>query len=192
MLRKKKMSILPVTVLGDTILRKKSEKIEEVDGELIQLIKDMFETMRNASGVGLAANQVAVNKSLFVVDLSPVKGYESYKPMIFINPKIVAFSRDKNIIEEGCLSLPSLRVDVERPERVKIEFQDLDLKKQSIEADEFLARVIQHEYDHTKGVLFIDKISEDQLAEIKDELKLIKNRKTEVDYPITRKKVKIK
>lgn len=186
------MSLLPVTVYGDKILRKKSEKIHEVDADFVNLIKDMFETMRNASGIGLAANQVNVDKSLFIVDLSPVKGYEKFKPMIFINPKIVSYSKDNNIIEEGCLSLPNLRIEVERPERIKIQYQDIDLKKQTLEADDFLARVIQHEYDHTQGVLFIDKITEDELEEVKEELKLIKDRKAEVDYPITQKKIKIK
>lgn len=181
------MSLVPITIFGDKILREKSKKVTKVDNELLKLIKNMYESMRNASGVGLAANQIGSDKSIFVVDLSPIEGYEKLKPLTFINPKIVYKSDETIYFEEGCLSIPTLRAEVERPEFIKIVYQDIDLKEKEIEADDFLARVIQHEYDHLRGILFTDRLDEEDKAKVKAELKLIKNRKVKVDYPITSK-----
>ncbi|MFO7446389.1 MAG: peptide deformylase [Ignavibacteriaceae bacterium] len=181
------MAILPVTVYGDKILRKKTSPVEEVDMKTIELIKNMFDTMRNASGVGLAANQVGVDEAIFVVDISVVDGYEHIKPMVFINPEIVETSEETVDIEEGCLSIPDIRHEINRPEKVKIKYYDVDMKEQIIEADELLARVIQHEYDHLQGVLFIDKLSEAALKKIKNDLAKIKSRRVDTDYPISEK-----
>src|SRR5690606_10195278 len=114
------MAILPITVYGDKILRKKTELVKEVDMQVIELIKNMFETMRNANGIGLAANQIGADKSIFVIDISGVEGSENIKPMVFINPEILERSEETIPIEEGCLSLPDLRYDVVRPKRVKV------------------------------------------------------------------------
>jgi len=187
---KKKMNILPITVYGDKILRKKAVKVNNADNEVLMLVKDLFETMRNANGVGIAANQVGSNKSIFVIDISMVEGYEKIKPIAFINPKIVYRSSETVIMEEGCLSIPLLKADVERPEFIKIVYNDTNLKEQTLEADDFLARVIQHEYDHLKGILFTDKVDDVVKKQIKEELIRIKNRNIDIDYPITKLKAK--
>ena len=179
------MALLPITIYGDKILRKKVDEVKEVDLKTIELIKNMFDTMKNASGIGLAANQVGVNKSIFVIDISPVEGYESHKPMALINPEIVYFSPEKVVIEEGCLSIPDIRGDVERPETIKIKFQDTDLAVHEIEANDLLSRVMQHEFDHLQGVLFIDKLDDKTRKSLNDELIKIKKRAIDVDYPIT-------
>lgn len=179
------MAILPITVYGDKILRQKTQPVNSVSDELIVKIKNMLDTMHNAKGVGLAANQVGFNQSLFVVDLKGVEGYEKFKPMIFINPEIVLQSDEKVVIEEGCLSLPNLRADVERAKNIKIRYLNTDEQLMELEADDFLARVILHEYDHLIGKLIPDRVNEDIKSQLQDELKLIKSRKVEIDYPIT-------
>ncbi len=179
------MAIMPITVCGDTILRKKGKKVSESNNKLVKLITDMFETMRSANGIGLAANQVGSNKSIFIVDISPVEGYEDTKPIVFINPNIVERSIETSSIEEGCLSLPDLRAEVIRPKRITIDYEDTDLKKQSLEADDLLARVIQHEYDHLQGILFTDLVDEETKKMFKKPLNKIKKRKIDVDYPIS-------
>ncbi len=179
------MAILPVTMYGDKILRKQAGRVDEIDNETIELITNMFDTMRNASGIGLAANQVGADKSIFIIDVANVEGYEDTKPIVFINPKIVEYSEDKSVFEEGCLSIPDIRADVERPEKIKIIYQDTDMKQQELEADELLARVIQHEYDHLRGVLFTDLVDEETKKKLKKPLQKIKRRKIDVEYPIS-------
>lgn len=179
------MSIVPITVCGDKILRKKTANVTEIDDKIIGIISDMFETMRNANGIGLAANQIGVNKQIFVVDISPVEGYEKYKPIAMINPKIVAKSEETVSIEEGCLSIPDLRSEIIRPKAINISYLDVNMKEQTIEADELLARVVQHEFDHLQGVLFIDYLDEEMQKRYKKHLNKIKKRKLEVDYPIS-------
>ncbi len=155
------MSIVPITMCGDKILRKKAAKVNEIDINTVGTIADMFETMRNANGIGLAANQIGLNKQIFVVDISPVEGYEKYKPIAMINPKIISKSDETNSIEEGCLSIPELREEVIRPKGIFVSFFDVNMKEHTIEADELFARVIQHEYDHLRGVLFIDYFNDE-------------------------------
>lgn len=145
----------------------------------------MFETMKNASGIGLAANQVGANKQIFIVDLSAIEGYEQSKPIVFINPKIETFSEEKIVMEEGCLSIPDVRAEVERPKNVVIKYLDTNMQEQELEADELLARVIQHEFDHLQGVLFIDRITDEVKKKLKKNLNKIKQRKIEFDYPVT-------
>jgi peptide deformylase len=179
------MSIVPITMCGDKILRKKTSKVTEIDDKTIGIIADMFETMRNANGVGLAANQIGLNKQIFVVDISPVEGYENYKPVAMINPRIISKSDETSSIEEGCLSIPELRAEVIRPEGINISFFDVNMKEHIVEADELFARVIQHEYDHIKGVLFIDYFDDEMKKRYKKHLEKIKKRKLDIDYPIS-------
>ena len=183
----KSMSVLPISAYGDKILRKKAVKVTAVNTDLIKLIKDMFDTMNKANGIGLAATQVGSDKSVFVIDISAIEGHEESRPMAFINPKITYRSKELKVIEEGCLSIPGLRFEVERPESVKITFQDVNMEVNTIEASDILARVIQHEYDHLQGVLFIDRLNEGERKELKKELDMIKKRQIDVDYPITEK-----
>ncbi len=131
------MAILPITVCGDKILRKKVARVSTINNEIIRLITDMFETMHNANGIGLAANQVGLNKQIFVVDISMVEGYEDSKPIALINPKIIAKSEELSVYEEGCLSIPDQHEEVKRPKKITIEFYDTDFNKHTIEADDY-------------------------------------------------------
>jgi peptide deformylase len=179
------MSIVPITMCGDKILRKKAAKVSEVDDKIVGIIADMFETMRNASGIGLAANQIGLNKQIFVVDISPVEDYEKYKPLAMINPKIISKSEEIISIEEGCLSIPELRAEVIRPKSVFVSFFDVNMKEHTIEADELFARVIQHEYDHLQGILFIDYFNDEVKKRYKKHLEKIRKRKLDIEYPIS-------
>ena len=128
-----------------------------VDRPLRALIEDMFETMYAAPGIGLAAIQIGVPKRVVTLDLA--KKDEAKQPRIFINPEVVWASEEKATYEEGCLSIPEYYEEVERPKAVKVKFLDADLKRQEIEAEGLLGTCLQHEIDHTNGVLFIDHIS---------------------------------
>ncbi|HEX2985062.1 MAG TPA: peptide deformylase [Ignavibacteriales bacterium] len=180
------MAIIPINIYGDPILRKKTKPVTHIDDKFIADIKSMFQTMRKASGVGLAGNQVGMEKSLFVIDVSPVEGYEHIKPIVMINPKIKLYSDEKEIKEEGCLSLPYLGADVERSLLIQVSFFDTDMKEHSIEAHGHFARVIQHEYDHLQGKFFTDRVDEDVKKLIKKDLERFKKGDFDADYPTTR------
>ena len=181
------MSIIPITVYGDKILRHKAQPVKQVTGELIVKIKNMFDSMRNANGIGLAANQIGYKESMFVIDLDGVEGYNKFRPIVMINPEIVLQSDELIIMEEGCLSLPTLKADVERPEKIKIKFIDTDEKEQEVEADDLYARVILHEYDHLLGKMIPDRVSADIKKKLQEHLNKIMNREVEIDYEITEK-----
>jgi peptide deformylase len=180
------VAILPITMFGDKILRKKVNKVKVVDNEIIELVTNMFDTMRNANGIGLAANQVGADRSVFVVDISMVEEYQDSKPLVFINPVITKRSEEKIVFEEGCLSIPDVRGDVERPEAISITYQDFDFKEQTLDANNLLARVIQHEYDHLMGILFTDLVDDDLKKRIKKPLHRIRKRKIDIAYPISK------
>ena len=180
------MAIIPITMFGDKILRKKVNKVKVVDKEIIELNTNMFDTMRNANGIGLAANQVGADRSIFIVDISNLEEYEETKPLVFINPRIVKRSEEQTVFEEGCLSIPDIRGDVERPEAITIEYLDADFKEQSIDADNLLARVIQHEYDHLLGILFTDLVDDEMKKRFKKPLHRIRKRKIDIAYPISK------
>ena len=180
------MPLLPITLYGDKILRKKVDRIKEVDNDTIELIANMFDTMRNAYGIGLAANQVGVNKSIFIVDITEVEGYENTKPMVLINPKIIKYSDETSLFEEGCLSIPDIRAEVQRPESITISYQDTDLNEQILEVDNLMARVMQHEYDHLRGILFTDLIDPELQKQFKKPLNKIKKRKVDINYPVSK------
>ncbi len=177
------MASLPVTMCGDKILRKKVAKVTKVDNENIKLIKNMFDTMRNAHGIGLAANQVGADRAIIIVDISLVD--EEVKPIVLINPEITKYSDEKSVLEEGCLSIPDIREEVVRPKSITIKYQDTDLKEHTMEVDSLLARVIQHEYDHLQGILFTDLVDDEAKKRLKKPLSKIKKRKIEVEYPIS-------
>lgn len=145
------MAVLAVKTYGETVLREKSKPIEKITPEIVNLVKDMTETMYTASGVGLAAPQVGVAKRIIIID-DEEKGV-----IALINPEIIE-KEGEMIGEEGCLSLPELYAQVKRFARIKVEGLDLNGEKITIEAEDLLARVIQHEIDHLNGILFIDKI----------------------------------
>jgi peptide deformylase len=151
------MALRPIIVLPDPRLRVVSEPVGKVDGEIRKLVDDMFETMYDAPGIGLAAIQVGVPKRVVTADLA--KKDEPRNPQVFINPEIVSRSEELSVYEEGCLSIPEIHEDVERPTRVRVRYMDLAGKAQEVEADGLLATCLQHEIDHINGVLFIDHIS---------------------------------
>jgi peptide deformylase len=151
------MALREIIILPDKRLRLVSEPVQAVDAELRALVDDMFETMYKAPGVGLAAIQLGVAKRIVTVDTA--KKDEPKAPQVFLNPEIVWSSEEKGTYEEGCLSIPEYYEEVERPAQVKVRYTDVDGKTQEIEANGLLATVLQHEIDHTNGVLFIDHIS---------------------------------
>lgn len=152
------MSVRSLVILPDPLLRKVSEPVRTVDKTVRTLVDDMFETMYDAPGIGLAAVQVGRPIRLFTLDVGKKTG-EERNPMVFVNPEIVWRSEDISTHEEGCLSIPDYYTDVERPARVRVKYQGIDGKAHELEADGILATCIQHEFDHLNGVLFIDHIS---------------------------------
>lgn len=151
------MTIKPLIILPDPILRQVSKPIETVDGEVKALADDMLETMYDAPGIGLAAIQIGVARRMLVLDVS--KEGEDKKPLVFINPEVVSASDARSVYEEGCLSIPDYYAEVERPAAITVKHLDRDGKEQLTEADGLLATCLQHEIDHLNGVLFIDHIS---------------------------------
>ena len=151
------MSIKPLIILPDPVLRQVSKPVDKIDSSIKKLAADMFETMYEAPGIGLAAIQVGVPLRMLVIDLA--KQDEPKQPQIFINPEVVESSDERSTYEEGCLSIPEYYADVERPASVRVKFVDGNGKQQEIEADGLFATCLQHEIDHLNGVLFIDYIS---------------------------------
>lgn len=151
------MTIKPLIILPDPLLRQVSQPVERVDSELNQLVDDMLETMYEAPGIGLAAIQVGVPRRLLVIDLA--KEGEEPAPLVFINPKIIRSSDERSTYEEGCLSIPDYYAEVERPAAITVTSLDRTGKEVTTEADGLLATCLQHEIDHLDGVLFIDHIS---------------------------------
>jgi peptide deformylase len=151
------MAARDIIIIPDKRLRSVSKPVAGIDNEIRTLVADMFEAMYKAPGIGLAAIQIAVPARVVVMDVS--KREENSEPRVFINPEIVWKSEEISTYEEGCLSIPDIHEDVERPVRVKVKYLDLDGKPQEADADGLFARCIQHEVDHLNGVLFIDHIS---------------------------------
>ncbi len=151
------MTIKPLIILPDPILRQVSSTIETIDSEVKKLADDMLETMYDAPGIGLAAIQIGVARRMLVLDVS--KDGEDKQPLVFINPEIVAATDARSVYEEGCLSIPDYYAEVERPAGITVKHLDRDGKEQLTEADGLLATCLQHEIDHLNGVLFIDHIS---------------------------------
>src|SRR6201989_3302290 len=151
------MTIRPILTAPDPRLQAVSTDVEKVDAEIRKLVDDMAESMYAADGIGLARVQIGVPKRVIVIDLDQKEGKKN--PRAFINPKITWASEETAVFEEGCLSVPEIWDDVERPARIRCEYLDLDGKKQVLEADGLLATCLQHEMDHLDGVLFIDHLS---------------------------------
>ena len=158
------MAIRPLVILPDTQLRLVSKPVEAVTPEIATLVADMFETMYDAPGIGLAAIQIGVPLRVVTIDLSKPEAKEGEepeprKPQVFINPEVTWSSDTFSAYEEGCLSIPEYYEEVERPAEVKVRYLDLDGKTHEIAADGLLATCLQHEIDHLDGVLFIDHLS---------------------------------
>jgi peptide deformylase len=149
------MSVRELRYMGDPVLREKAAPVQELTGEIRQLIEDMFDTMYAEEGVGLAAPQVGVPLRVIVVDPRE----PDILPFALLNPEVVDASEETDRAEEGCLSIPGLREVVERPSAVTIEGINRDGERVVIEADGLLARILQHEVDHVDGILFVDRVS---------------------------------
>lgn len=176
--------ILPVYAYGTDILRAKTQEIESSLEGLAELIDNMWETMYHAEGVGLAAPQIGQNIRLFIVDTEQISkdDQKSGIKKVFINPTVIEETGEDYSYEEGCLSIPHIRADVTRPERVKIKYLDTDFKEYTEIFDGFDARVIQHEYDHIEGILFVDRLKPLKKKLLKKKLSLIKAGKVNADY----------
>jgi peptide deformylase len=180
--------ILPIVAYGDPVLKKKAKEIDADYPNLTKLIADMFETMYNANGVGLAAPQVGKSIRLFVVDATPVAEGEDGDPTcedfkrVFINPIILEEEGEEWSYEEGCLSIPNIREEVKRKPTLKIEYYDEKWDLYEEELDGFAARVVQHEYDHIEGILFLDLISPFKKTLLRGKLTDISKGNVDVKY----------
>ncbi|MBJ2355343.1 MAG: peptide deformylase [Sphaerochaeta sp.] len=148
--------MLDIYTLGEEVLQEKCQKVTKFDNALKILVDAMFDTMDEADGVGLAAPQVGVNQRLFVIH---IRGAEK---RAYINPQIIETSIETDTDEEGCLSIPGVWHDVQRPARVTVQAQDVEGKAFQVKAEGLLARALQHENDHLNGVLFIDRLSDEE------------------------------
>ena len=175
--------LLPITTYGMDILRKKTKPLDDVDTNIIELIENMFYTMRHANGIGLAAPQVNLDLSLTIVDISVIEEYKNIKPVILINP-VIEESHGEVVFEEGCLSIPEVRAELTRPDKISVKYNDLYMNELDMEFDGFLSRVIQHEIDHLNGKLFVDYLSKEVKKEFKKQLSDIKNGIITPDYPL--------
>jgi peptide deformylase len=151
------MAIRPIITLPDARLREVSKPVTGVSAELRTLVADMFETMYDAPGIGLAAIQIGVPLRVVTIDIA--RKEEPKTPLVFLNPEIIVVSEEKSVYEEGCLSIPDYYEEVERPARVRVRYMDGDGRAMELDCDGLLATCIQHEIDHLEGRLFIDHIS---------------------------------
>lgn len=184
--------ILPIVAYGDPVLRKKCKEIPQDYPQLKELIDNMWDTMYNAYGVGLAAPQVGLPLRLFIIDPAPFSedetiGEEEVKELnnlrkVFINAKILSEEGEEWSFNEGCLSIPDVREDVFRKPKIKIQYQDEDFKSYTETYEGLAARVIQHEYDHIEGILFTDKLSSLKKRIIKGKLGNISKGRVEAEY----------
>jgi peptide deformylase len=183
--------ILPITVYGNPILRKVTKEINPDYKDLNKLIENMFETMYKAEGVGLAAPQINKAIRMLVIDATPFGEDEpdlkDFKKVI-INPEIVEFMGDEEAFNEGCLSLPGIREDVNRPTKIHIVYQDENFNEFDEVWEGVKARIVQHEYDHLEGKLFVDRISPIRKRLISGKLNAIAKGKTIPDYKIMHNK----
>ena len=186
--------IRPIVAYGAPVLKKKAEAIEPEYPKLAQLIEDMWETMYASNGVGLAAPQIGLSLRLFVVDAAPfaaddeldtaeIKTLESFKK-VFINPQIISEEGDPWVFNEGCLSIPDIREDVQRKAQLTLSYQNEKFEPLTETFTGLAARVVQHEYDHIEGVLFTDHLSPLKRRLIKNKLNAISKGLISVDYPM--------
>lgn len=185
------MAIRPIVTYDDDILHKKAQPVEELTSEISELVEDMFETMYNSDGVGLAAPQIGLLHRIFVIDadgMAEETDDPQYGPLAFINPEIISKDGDDIEMEEGCLSIPGVNAVVTRPQKVTVKYLDEEFNEQQLEAGGWLSRVIQHEYDHLEGTLFLDHLSGFKQKLLYSKLKEIAEGRKETEYPLVPKK----
>ena len=184
--------IRPILAYGNPILNQPSSKVDIQNEDISNLIVDLWETMHNANGVGLAAPQIGVLKQIFITDFDYFKEEESFNKseiekiqQVFINPKITDEYGENFLFSEGCLSIPDILEELSRKNTIKIEFLDEKFNPKKITCSGVIARVIQHEYDHLKGILFTDRISSLRKREIKGKLDIISAGDFEPNYKMS-------
>ena len=194
--------ILPIVAYGENILKTKAVNITSGYPELKKLINDMWETMYNANGVGIAAPQIGKSIRLFVIDASPfsedkeisddeISTLKNFKK-VFINPEIIDETGDEWNFMEGCLSIPNIREDIKRKEKITIKYYNESFEEIELDLQGLAARVVQHEYDHIEGVLFIDKLSSLKKKLLKGKLNDISRGKIKTEYKMRYPQGKIK
>lgn len=194
--------ILPIVAYGENILKTKAVNISSGYPELKKLINDMWETMYNANGVGIAAPQIGKSIRLFVIDASPfsedkeisddeISTLKNFKK-VFINPEIIHETGDEWNFMEGCLSIPNIREDIKRKEKITIKYYNESFEEIELDLEGLAARVVQHEYDHIEGVLFIDKLSSLKKKLLKGKLNDISKGKIKTEYKMRYPQGKIK
>lgn len=179
--------IYPIVVYGDPVLKKPADDIEEGELDVKQLAEDMFETMYEASGIGLAAPQIGKSIRMFIVDGSPLDDEEEDMTQfkkVFINPEMISEDGDPWTFQEGCLSIPGIREDVNRNPVIRINYLDENFEEHEEEFDGMKARIIQHEYDHIEGILFTDHLTAFKKRLLKGKLANISKGKCDADYKI--------
>ena len=190
------MAKLPIYLYGTEILKKKARPIAGIEGSVIKLMVDLTETMRKANGIGLAATQVGDMRQMLVVDLTAIERVgrdeeeeeappptSEVKTLVMINP-VVMDEEGTWSMEEGCLSIPELRAEVDRAERIRVKFRDHNFDVTELTAEGFLGRVILHEIDHLNGILFVDRIGRTRRTFLNSELKRIKKGEVDTSYPV--------
>ena len=194
--------ILPIVAYGENILKTKAVNISSGYPELKKLINDMWETMYNANGVGIAAPQIGKSIRLFVIDASPfsedkeisddeISTLKNFKK-VFINPEIIHETGDEWNFMEGCLSIPNIREDIKRKEKITIKYYNESFEEIELDLEGLAARVVQHEYDHIEGVLFIDKLSSLKKKLLKGKLNDISKGRIKTEYKMRYPQGKIK
>ncbi len=178
---------LPIYVYGSPVLRKVAREVESDESGLDDFIEDLWQTMHQSDGIGLAAPQVGKSMRIFVIDGTPLQeddpSLKDFK-RTFINPEMVERGGDDKTFEEGCLSIPNLREEIVRPEKIKIRYYDRNFNFNEEEHDGIAARIIQHEYDHLQGILFTDRVAPLKKRMLRTKLNAIAKGKFEVNYKV--------
>lgn len=186
--------IIPIHVQGSEVLRKVSRDVDPTDTTIKALIANMFDTMKGADGIGLAAIQIGVDKNVFVLDMTEFEGDDEMPnnnldlaKMAFINPQIVDFSEKSCSFKEGCLSVPGINENVTRPETITVKFMDENLEPKTMTLSGIWARAFQHEFDHLQGKLFVDSIAQIRKQLISPKLQAMSKGKFKARYRTAKK-----
>ncbi|MGO9482802.1 MAG: peptide deformylase [Candidatus Kryptoniota bacterium] len=174
---------MPIHLYGTMVWDGPAKKVTRFDDKLIGLIRDMFETMHNADGIGLAANQVGLQMALAVIDISVMEDYADEKPLVVINPEMLE-SSGEYIMEEGCLSVPGIRDQVTRAEKITVRFTNGNFERVETELSGMWSRVFQHEYDHLQQKFFINRLSSVKRQILKPKLSRVKRGEMQARYPV--------
>ena len=190
------MAILPIYLYGTEMLKKKARPIDGIETSVIKLMVDLAQTMRKANGIGLAATQVGDMRQMLVVDQTAIERADrdedeeeaaplpsEVKTLVMINP-VVVDEEGTISLEEGCLSIPELRAEVDRAERIRVKFRDHNFDETELTAEGFLGRVILHEIDHLNGILFVDRIGKTRKTFLNSDLRKIKKGEVDTSYPV--------